>query len=226
MTCRRRTVFAVIPSSHSCSVAQSCPALCDPMDCSTPGFPAQHQLLELSNSCLSSWWWYPNISSSVVPFSSCLQSFGGILGGDFLREADLNKGAHISITATSVLLKYQVSGSLRLPDSPLGKECSQFSSMGWPTLRLKILQQTPDIWEWWKKSYLSQGLYILVINMNDAFQIPWTIPGGDLYFLQEVNSKFTSDLKTVREKTTSTHTPHTLHIGSPVSKLWWRWKTL
>ena len=36
-------------------VAQSCPALCDPMDCSTPGFPAQHQLLELSNSCLSSW---------------------------------------------------------------------------------------------------------------------------------------------------------------------------
>ena len=23
---------------HCCSVAQSCPALCDPMDCSTPGF--------------------------------------------------------------------------------------------------------------------------------------------------------------------------------------------
>lgn len=68
-----------------------------------------------------------------------------------------------------------------------------------------------------EKLYLSQGLYILVINMNDAFQIPWTIPGGDLYFLQEVNSKFTSDLKTIEEKTTSTHTPHTLHIGSPVS---------
>ena len=29
------------------SVAQSCPALCDPMDCSTPGFPVQHQLLDL-----------------------------------------------------------------------------------------------------------------------------------------------------------------------------------
>ena len=27
------------------------------------------------NSCPSSWWCYPNISSSVVPFSSCLQSF-------------------------------------------------------------------------------------------------------------------------------------------------------
>ena len=27
------------------SVTQSCPTLCDPMDCSTPGFPAHHQLL-------------------------------------------------------------------------------------------------------------------------------------------------------------------------------------
>ena len=28
-----------------------------------------------SNSCQSRWWWHPNISSSVVPFSSCPQSF-------------------------------------------------------------------------------------------------------------------------------------------------------
>ena len=29
------------------SVTQSCPTLCDPIDCSTPGFPVHHQLLEL-----------------------------------------------------------------------------------------------------------------------------------------------------------------------------------
>ena len=29
------------------SVAQSCPTLCDPMDCSTPGLPVHHQLLYL-----------------------------------------------------------------------------------------------------------------------------------------------------------------------------------
>ena len=29
------------------SVAQLCPTLCDPMDCSTPGFPVHHQLTEL-----------------------------------------------------------------------------------------------------------------------------------------------------------------------------------
>ena len=32
------------------SVAQSCPTLCDPMDCSTPGFPVHHKLLELTQT--------------------------------------------------------------------------------------------------------------------------------------------------------------------------------
>ena len=33
-----------------CSVAQSCPALCNPMDCSTPGFPVFHYLLEFAQT--------------------------------------------------------------------------------------------------------------------------------------------------------------------------------
>ena len=32
------------------SVAQSCPALCDPMDCNTPGLPVHHQLPELTQT--------------------------------------------------------------------------------------------------------------------------------------------------------------------------------
>ena len=32
------------------SVAQSCPTLCDPMDCSTPGFPIHHQLPEFTRT--------------------------------------------------------------------------------------------------------------------------------------------------------------------------------
>ena len=32
------------------SVAQSCPTLCDPMDCSKPGFPVLHQHLELAQT--------------------------------------------------------------------------------------------------------------------------------------------------------------------------------
>ena len=32
------------------SVTQSCPTLCDPMDCSTPGFPVHHELPELAQT--------------------------------------------------------------------------------------------------------------------------------------------------------------------------------
>ena len=32
------------------SVAQSCPTLCDPMECSTPGLPVHHQLLEFTQT--------------------------------------------------------------------------------------------------------------------------------------------------------------------------------
>ena len=33
-----------------CLVAESCPTLCDPMDCSMPGSPVHHQLLELAQT--------------------------------------------------------------------------------------------------------------------------------------------------------------------------------
>ena len=32
------------------SIAQSCPTLCDPMDCSTPGLPVHHHLLEFTQT--------------------------------------------------------------------------------------------------------------------------------------------------------------------------------
>ena len=38
------------PLSCCCSVAQSCPALCDPMHCSTSGFPVLHHLPELAQT--------------------------------------------------------------------------------------------------------------------------------------------------------------------------------
>ena len=35
---------------HCCSVTQLCSTLCDPMDCSTPGFPVLHHLPELAQT--------------------------------------------------------------------------------------------------------------------------------------------------------------------------------
>ena len=40
-------IFTNILFICCCSVAQLCPTLCDPMDCSTPGFPVLHYLPEL-----------------------------------------------------------------------------------------------------------------------------------------------------------------------------------
>ena len=48
----RNTSTQVLVSSsvQFSSVAQSCPTLCDPMDCSTPGFPVHHQLPKLTQT--------------------------------------------------------------------------------------------------------------------------------------------------------------------------------
>ena len=37
-------------SVQFCSDAQSCPTLCDPVNCSTPGLPVHHQLLEFTQT--------------------------------------------------------------------------------------------------------------------------------------------------------------------------------
>ena len=43
------------------SVAQSCPTLCDPMDCSTPGLPVHHQLPEFTQTHV------PRVSDAIQP---------------------------------------------------------------------------------------------------------------------------------------------------------------
>ena len=59
------------------SVIQSCLILCDPMNCmqhARPPCPSP-TLGACSYSCTLSHWCHPTISPSVIPFSSCLQSF-------------------------------------------------------------------------------------------------------------------------------------------------------
>ena len=39
-----RFEYCILFSQSDSSVTQLCPTLCDPMDCSKPGFPVHHQL--------------------------------------------------------------------------------------------------------------------------------------------------------------------------------------
>ena len=43
-------VATIVDSTDFSSVAQSCPTLCNPMDCSTPGLPVHHQLPEFTQT--------------------------------------------------------------------------------------------------------------------------------------------------------------------------------
>ena len=67
-----------LPLSHRgsiSSVAQSCLTLCDPMNRSTPGLPVHHQLPEFTQTHVHRVSDAIQPSHSVIPFSSCLQSF-------------------------------------------------------------------------------------------------------------------------------------------------------
>ena len=89
------------------SVAQSCPTLCSPMDCSTPGFSVHHQLLELTQAHPSCQWCHPTISSSVVPFSSCLQSFPA--SGSFpMSQFFASGGQSIGVSTSASVLPMNI----------------------------------------------------------------------------------------------------------------------
>ena len=89
------------------SVAQSCPTLCNPMDCSTPGFPVHHQLPELTQTRPLSQWCQPTISSSVIPFSSCLQSFP--VSESFLVSQFFTSGGQsIGVSASTSVLPMNI----------------------------------------------------------------------------------------------------------------------
>ena len=64
-------------SAQFSSGAQSCPTLCDSTNRTQHARPPcpSPALGVYPNSCPSSWWCHPAISSSDIPFSSCLQSF-------------------------------------------------------------------------------------------------------------------------------------------------------
>ena len=56
-------------------ITQSCPTLCDPMDCSTPGFPVHYQLLEFAQTHVH---WVVMPSNHLIlccPLSYCVQYF-------------------------------------------------------------------------------------------------------------------------------------------------------
>ena len=61
-----------------------------------------------SDSCPLSWWCHPTISSSVVPFSFCPQSFPA--SGSFLMSQLSASGVHIGASASTLVLLMKIQG--------------------------------------------------------------------------------------------------------------------
>ena len=70
-----------------------------------------------SNSCSLSWWYYPTISSSVIPFSSHLQTFPE--SGSFpVSQLFASGGQNIGVSASSSVLPMNIKGWF-----PIGLTC-------------------------------------------------------------------------------------------------------
>ena len=105
------------------------------------GLPVHHQLLELAQTHV-----HPTISSSVIPFSSCLQSFPA--SGSFLMSQFFHSGGQ-SIGASASILPVNIQGWFPLGltglISLLSKDLSRvFSSTS--VGKHQLLDTQPSLW--------------------------------------------------------------------------------
>ena len=111
------------------SITQSCLTLCDPMKHSTTRPPCPSPTPGVHpNPCPLSRWCHPTISSSVVPFSSCPQSFPA--SGSFqMSQLFATVSQSIGVSASKSVLPMNTQDS-----SPLGWT-------GWISLQSKGLSR-------------------------------------------------------------------------------------
>ena len=145
------------------SVAQSCLTL-QPHGlqharppCPSPTFRA------CSNSCPSSQWCHPTISSSVIPFSPCLQSFP--TSGSFPRSQFFTAGGQIiGVSASTSVLPMNIQDW-----SPLGwTGWISLQSMGLSRLALSSLYSPTltSIHDHWKNSFCCDGKWDCFLNFS------------------------------------------------------------
>ena len=107
-TYRNILVRSVHCFSQFSSVAQSCLTLWDPIDCSVPRPPCPSPTPRVySKSCLLSQWCHQGISSSVIPFSSCLQSFPASVSSQ-MSQFFTSGGQSIGVSASASILPMNI----------------------------------------------------------------------------------------------------------------------
>ena len=114
-----------------------------------------------SNSCPLSWWCHPTISASVVPFSSCLQSFPA--SGSFqMSQLFQSGGQSTGISASTSVLPMNIqdwiplgwTGLISLLSKGLSKSspAPQFKGISSLVLSLLYGPTLTSIHDYWKKT--------------------------------------------------------------------------
>ena len=144
-----------------CPVTQSCLALCDLMDCSTPDFPVLHHLPEFAQTHVH--WVGDAIQPShplVTPFSSCPQSLPA--SGSFpVSHLFVSGGQSIGASASASVLPVNIMGwlplgligliSLLSKNSQESSPAPQFESVNSLVLSLFYGPTLTSIHDYWKK---------------------------------------------------------------------------
>ena len=91
------------------SVAQSCPTLCDPVDCSTPGFPVHHQLLEFTQTHVH---WVSDAIQPSHPLSSPSPPAFNLSQHQSFQMSQLftSGGQSIGVSASASVLPMNIQG--------------------------------------------------------------------------------------------------------------------
>ena len=141
------------------SVTQLSPTLCNPIDCSMPGFRVHHHLQELpQNHVHRVEWCHPTISSSVVPSSSCLQSFPASASFP-VSQFFTSGGQSIGASASTSILPRNIQdwfplgliGLISLQSRGLSRVFSNTSS------KASILQHSAFFVVWLSHPYMTTG---------------------------------------------------------------------
>ena len=215
---------------------------CHPMDCSTPGFPCPPPIPGACwNSWPSSWWCHPTTSSSVVPFSSCLQSFP--YQGLF-QWASSSGGQSIGVSASTSVLPMNTQGWsllgwtdwISLQSKGLSRffsNTTQFKSISSLALSLLYSPTLASIHDYWKSQSLTRRTCVtkvmsLLFNMLSRLVI--------LRCHQIFTARAQNELKDICKKKKNTKNRH-MHqaliywnnscpVGSVPPVEWRHWSSL
>ena len=143
-------------------ITQSCPTLCNPMDHARLPCPSPTPGV-YPNSCPSSWWCHPAISSSVICFSSCLQSFPAS-GSSQMSQLFASGGQSIGVSASTSVIPLNIhdwfplgwTGWISLQSKGLSKSSStpHFKSISSSVLSFLYSPTLTSIHDHWKNHSL------------------------------------------------------------------------